>query len=111
MIMGIDKVVVGDLVYCKENHTETAAVQNSEEYEDEDCGDANSYDSCHLEEMCKLGLPTERNKLVKAVTAEDVLSGNFTIDDVVLPLPGSRVLYPANDIAEVYNDLATKVLY
>ncbi|KAL4035777.1 hypothetical protein IC575_004484 [Cucumis melo] len=105
---GIDKVVVGDLVYCKENHTETAAVQNSEEYEDEDCGDANSYDSCHLEEMCKLGLPTERNKLVKAVTAEDVLSGNFTIDDVVLPLPGSRVLYPANDIAEVYNDLATK---
>ncbi|KAA0065710.1 pseudouridylate synthase 7-like protein isoform X2 [Cucumis melo var. makuwa] len=43
-----------------------------------------------------------------AVTAEDVLSGNFTIDDVVLPLPGSRVLYPANDIAEVYNDLATK---
>lgn len=58
-------MVVGDLVYCKENHTETAAVQNSEEYEDEDCGDANSYDSCHLEEMCKLGLPTERNKLVK----------------------------------------------
>ncbi|KAE8637486.1 hypothetical protein CSA_016968 [Cucumis sativus] len=105
---GIDKVVVGDLVYCKENHTETAAVQNSEEYEDEDCGDANSYDSCHLEEVCKLGLPTERHKLVKAVTAGDVLSGNFTIDDVVLPLPGSRVLYPTNDIAEVYNDLATK---
>ncbi|KAE8653624.1 hypothetical protein Csa_007328 [Cucumis sativus] len=98
---GIDKVVVGDLVYCKENHTETAAVQNSEEYEDEDCGDANSYDSCHLEEVCKLGLPTERHKLVKAVTAGDVLSGNFTIDDVVLPLPGSRVLYPTNDIAEV----------
>lgn len=58
-------MVVGDLVYCKENHTETAAVQNSEEYVDEDCGDANSYDSCHLEEMCKLDLPTERNKLVK----------------------------------------------
>ncbi|XP_038878533.1 pseudouridylate synthase 7 homolog isoform X3 [Benincasa hispida] len=62
---GIDKVVVGDLVYCKENHTETAAVQNFEEYENEDCGDANSYDSCHLEEMCKLDPPTERNKLVK----------------------------------------------
>ncbi|KAL0545157.1 hypothetical protein IC582_020303 [Cucumis melo] len=45
------------------------------------------------------------------VTAEDVLSGNFTIDDVVLPLPGSRVLYPANDIAEVYNDLATKGIF
>ncbi|XP_022159173.1 pseudouridylate synthase 7 homolog [Momordica charantia] len=104
---GIDKVVVGDLVYCKENHTETPAVQISE-YEDEDCGDTNSYDSCHLEEMCKLDLPTERNKLVKAVTAEDILSGIFTIDDVILPLPGSRVIYPTNDIAKVYHDLATK---
>ncbi|XP_023002005.1 multisubstrate pseudouridine synthase 7 isoform X1 [Cucurbita maxima] len=105
---GIDKVVVGDLVYCKENHTATAAVQKSEENVDEDCGDANTYDSCHLEEICTLDLPTERNKHVKAVSAEDVQSGNFTIDDVVLPLPGSRVIYPTNDIAEVYHDLAAK---
>lgn len=64
-VTGIDKVVVGDLVYCKENHTATAAVQKSEENVDEDCGDANTYDSCHLEEICTLDLPTERNKLVK----------------------------------------------
>nr|POE81983.1 multisubstrate pseudouridine synthase 7 [Quercus suber] len=46
--------------------------------------------------------------VVMVVTAEDIHTGNYTIDDVVLPMPGSRVIYPSNDIANVFHDLAKK---
>ncbi|KAJ0982515.1 hypothetical protein J5N97_010770 [Dioscorea zingiberensis] len=38
----------------------------------------------------------------------NLLAGRFAFDDVVLPLPGSRVLYPGNDIADVYHEIAKK---
>lgn len=43
---------------------------------------------------------------VHIVTEEEVRNGTFSIEDVVLPLPGSRTLFPANDIAEVYHRIA-----
>ncbi|KAH7543682.1 hypothetical protein FEM48_Zijuj02G0211100 [Ziziphus jujuba var. spinosa] len=101
-----DKVVLGDLVYCKENDTEKVREVVNAEYEDEDCNDA--FDSHDLDEISTTDIPNERTNLVKAVSAEDILNGGYTIDDVVLPLPGSRVIFPANDIAEVYHDLAKK---
>ncbi|XP_015875444.2 multisubstrate pseudouridine synthase 7 isoform X1 [Ziziphus jujuba] len=103
---GTDKVVLGDLVYCKENDTEKVREVVNAEYEDEDCNDA--FDSHDLDEISTTDIPNERTNLVKAVSAEDILNGGYTIDDVVLPLPGSRVIFPANDIAEVYHDLAKK---
>lgn len=39
---------------------------------------------------------------------EDLREGSYTFEDVVLPLPGSRIIYPANDIADVYHDTAKK---
>ncbi|CAH1427925.1 unnamed protein product [Lactuca virosa] len=45
---------------------------------------------------------------VKVVNKEDILSGNYTVSDVVLPLPGSRVIFPNNDIQQYYQDLADK---
>uniref|UniRef100_A0A2N9EI18 TRUD domain-containing protein n=1 Tax=Fagus sylvatica TaxID=28930 RepID=A0A2N9EI18_FAGSY len=45
---------------------------------------------------------------LRVVTEEDILTGNYTIEDVVLPLPGSRVIYPSNDIANVFHELAKK---
>ncbi|XP_011621650.1 multisubstrate pseudouridine synthase 7 isoform X1 [Amborella trichopoda] len=100
---GIDKVVVGDLVYFKGIGPVTNTGDLQTECESNTCD----------EEFELSGLPdTERNgeniQSVKIVDAEDINSGNYTIDDVILPLPGSRSLYPKNDVAGVYHDLAKK---
>nr|XP_023913146.1 multisubstrate pseudouridine synthase 7 [Quercus suber] len=102
---GTEQVVLGDLVYCKGDNTENVS-GGMPECEDDSYNDAD--DSNHLDEISGTDLPEERNNLVKVVTAEDIHTGNYTIDDVVLPMPGSRVIYPSNDIANVFHDLAKK---
>ncbi|KAL2345777.1 hypothetical protein Fmac_007062 [Flemingia macrophylla] len=98
------ELVLGDLVYCKENSTGKVTKLVGSEYT-EDCGD--NYDSNNEDEV--LGdVHEEINSDVKAVDAEDLNSGCYTIDDVILPMPGSRVNYPTNHIANVYEDLAKK---
>lgn len=103
---GTDRVVLGDLVYCKGNETEKVSEVVSSECVDENGND--TLDPIDLDDISGTNLPEERLNLVKAVTAEDILSGNYTIDDVVLPMPGSRVIFPENDIAHVFHDLAKK---
>ncbi|KAF6175045.1 hypothetical protein GIB67_039593 [Kingdonia uniflora] len=109
---GIDQVVAGDLVYCKDVPPEILA-DAVDEFEDDICKEIE--DCGVLAEVSEVALPEEKyntllNKLsaYQAVNAEDLLRGDYTIDDVILPLPGFRVLYPANDTAEVYHDLAKK---
>ncbi|URD96626.1 tRNA pseudouridine synthase D (TruD) [Musa troglodytarum] len=48
-------------------------------------------------------------KADRVVDSEDLLKGLYTFEDVVLPLPGSKILYPENDIAGVYHDIAKKL--
>ncbi|XP_021817485.1 multisubstrate pseudouridine synthase 7 isoform X2 [Prunus avium] len=103
---GTDRVVLGDLVYCKGNEIEKVSEVVSSECVDENGND--TLDPIDLDDISGTNLPEERLNLVKAVTAEDILSGNYTIDDVVLPMPGSRVIFPENDIADVFHDLAKK---
>ncbi|KAF8388099.1 hypothetical protein HHK36_026765 [Tetracentron sinense] len=103
---GIDHVVPGDLVYSKGGSTERLIKAVITESRDNSCNE--TYDCSDLDEISGTALPQEKDNPVKAVNAEDILTGEYTIDDVVLPLPGSRVLYPMNDIAEVYHDLAKK---
>lgn len=42
------------------------------------------------------------------MNAEDLDSRCYTIEDIVLPMPGSRVDFPSNDVAKVYHHLADK---
>ncbi|KAH9688053.1 TRUD domain-containing protein [Citrus sinensis] len=103
---GTEHVVVGDLVFCKGDDTEKELGCVNPEFEYESSNDAD--DSSHLDEVPETDHPDGRHNLVKTVTAADINSGKYTIDDVVLPLPGSRVIYPMNDVAEVYHHLAEK---
>ncbi|XP_007030612.2 PREDICTED: multisubstrate pseudouridine synthase 7 isoform X2 [Theobroma cacao] len=102
---GSNEVVLGDLVYCKGNDAEKVKVVPSE-HEDNNFEDA--YDCSQLDEISGTDLPEGKNNLVKAITAADISTGNYTIEDVVLPMPGSRIIYPVNDIANVYHDMAKK---
>ena len=49
---------------------------------------------------------TSSSQEVKQLTEEDIASGNYTIHDVIMPLPGWNIDYPAGDIGELY----TKIL-
>ncbi|CAI8615545.1 unnamed protein product [Vicia faba] len=101
---GTEQVVLGDLVYCKENASEKVAEIVGLDSGD-DCGD--SYDTNNEDEVSG-DIHDNRNSIVKVVNAEDLNSKCYTIDDVVLPMPGSRSIYPTNDIVKVYNDLTNK---
>ncbi|KAA8544958.1 hypothetical protein F0562_019647 [Nyssa sinensis] len=104
---GIDQVVLGDLVYDKaECSTEKVIGASNSEFEDDESID--TYGCSQLDEISEADFPKERSNSVKAVDEEDLAAGNYTIDDVILPLPGSRVIYPLNDIGKVYHDLAKK---
>ncbi|KAJ1413903.1 Pseudouridine synthase, TruD [Sesbania bispinosa] len=98
------KLVLGDLVYCKENPSgkNTGLVGSKC---DDNCGDRHDSNS---EDEVSGDTDEERYGDVKVVNAEDLNSGCYTIDDIILPMPGSRVIYPTNDIAEVYHHLANK---
>ncbi|XP_022719177.1 multisubstrate pseudouridine synthase 7-like [Durio zibethinus] len=102
---GSNEVVLGDLVYGKGDDAEKVKVVPSE-YEDNSFEDA--YDCSQLDEISGKDLPEEKIKLVKVITASDISTGNYTIENVVLPMPGSRIIYPMNDIADVYHDMAKK---
>ncbi|KAM7272775.1 hypothetical protein ACFE04_027438 [Oxalis oulophora] len=102
---GHDKVMLGDLVYCKGDDTEKLTVVPKPTTEDDTTDD--TFD-CSLDEIPVADVPEEKITLVKALTAEDIQSGMYSIDDVVLPMPGGRTIFPTNDIAKVYHDLANK---
>lgn len=48
--------------------------------------------------------PEDRFTRARALTKDEAESGTYTIFDVVLPTPGYDVLYPANELAEFYED-------
>ncbi|XAR63613.1 tRNA pseudouridine(13) synthase [Bertholletia excelsa] len=102
---GIQQIVLGDLVCCRGECTEVAAAGNSEN--EADSGN-DGLESSQLDDISETALPEERISSVKAIDEEDLVAGHYTIDDVILPLPGSRIIYPMNDIGKVYHDLAKK---
>ncbi|XP_056166042.1 multisubstrate pseudouridine synthase 7 isoform X2 [Syzygium oleosum] len=102
---GSDQVVVGDIVH-HEGHDDENVAEVVSECGNDDSSDA--FDHVHLDETSEMDLRAEGHPLVKALTSEDIASGRYSLDDIVLPLPGSRVIYPNNDVADIYHDLAKK---
>lgn len=51
----------------------------------------------------RVGTMTE--DCITVVTADDVVSNKYSIEDIVIPLPGSSVIMPTNSVAEHYEDL------
>ncbi|KAL6609680.1 hypothetical protein ACP70R_039649 [Stipagrostis hirtigluma subsp. patula] len=98
---GISQVVEGDLVYNKECTPGEAASVDTSEADGADTGSSEI-------DLCSEAQPEEAIHSVKKVDSEDLLKGTYTFDDVVLPLPGSQALFPGNEIADIYHEMARK---
>lgn len=67
-VAGTDRVVVGDLVYCKGNETEKVTGIVSSECVDENVNDENcddTFDPSHLDDISHSNVPEARVDLVK----------------------------------------------
>lgn len=97
------KVCEGDLVYSNDDDNVATEVIDDETaiVEDDDADDANG-------ESNQVVTDQQRTSEVKIVTKADIDSNSYTIFDVILPLPGHDVLYPANECAEWYKDRLAK---
>ncbi|KAF8038939.1 hypothetical protein BT93_B1482 [Corymbia citriodora subsp. variegata] len=102
---GSDQVVIGDIVH-HQGHDDENVVEVVSECGNDDSSDP--FDNVCLDETSEMDLPAEGHSLVKVLTSEDIASGRYSLENIVLPLPGSRVIYPNNDVADIYHDLAKK---
>ncbi|CAL9219613.1 unnamed protein product [Arabidopsis halleri] len=102
---GTSQVVLGDLVSTKVNAEKRMVDSLTSEHNE---SSEEALDCDHVDDTAVVDLPAERSDLVKVVSIEDLEAGTYLTSDIVLPLPGSRVIYPSNDIAEIYHDLAKK---
>ncbi|CAH2055083.1 unnamed protein product, partial [Thlaspi arvense] len=102
---GTNQVVVGDLVSTKVDDAKRIVSSLTSEHKE---NNEEALDCDQLDDTAVVDLPGERSDLVKVVDIEDMKAGTYSTSDIVLPLPGSRVIYPSNDIAEIFHDLAKK---
>ncbi|KAL9290328.1 putative tRNA pseudouridine(13) synthase [Arabidopsis thaliana] len=103
---GTSQVVLGDLVSTKVDAAKRMVDSLTSEHNE---SSEEALDCDQVDDTAVVDLPAERSDLVKVVSIEDLEAGTYSTSDIVLPLPGSRVIYPSNDIAEIYHDLAKKV--
>ncbi|VAH80527.1 unnamed protein product [Triticum turgidum subsp. durum] len=97
---GLSGVIEGDLVYKKECLGEGTVTHASK----------NNDDHTNASEMDIFAetLPEEMIQSVKIADSEDLLKAVYTLEDVVLPLPGSETLFPGNEVAGIYHEIANK---
>lgn len=87
------KLIVGDLVYRNKDEIDADIYLS----EDNEMDKEEAADTSEKETIFK--------KQVRALTEEDINSGNYNLFDVVLPLPGYDITYPNNNISQWYEDI------
>ncbi|KAG0224344.1 multisubstrate pseudouridine synthase 7 [Actinomortierella wolfii] len=97
---GSDKPVVGDLV--AEGGREAIEMDEDEDDQGEDGGDGNSNAKSNNDQSGRRREPGGGVR-AKVLTEADV--DQYTIFDVIMPLPGTEVVYPTHAIGDRYREL------
>lgn len=107
-LFGAKTPVEGDLVYADDSADEVEAAADDEpavegEVESAPPTDAaSSTDAASANPQLAHFIATSKVPKVRALTAADIAANKHTIYDVVLPMPGFAVQYPAGELGEVY---------
>ncbi|XP_047949456.1 multisubstrate pseudouridine synthase 7-like [Salvia hispanica] len=75
---GMHQVVLGDLVYCKEEDNDKETLTSPLECED-DTGDDDTHFDCNLEDIPVADLSEEKNASVKVITEEDIAAESILL--------------------------------
>lgn len=92
------KVIRGDLVLIDEHKEKSESANKLEEI------DAEGEVIVHPADDDRAGTIEDNFTRAKALTEEEAGSGEYSIFDVVLPTPGFDILYPPNEMSDVYKD-------
>lgn len=92
-------VVPGDLVLV--TAADQAAAQGAEDAEDDE-------ETLHLKGNRDGDSDDDFRQKARALTQEDVDSGRYTIFDIVLPVPGSDIIYPDNEVGHFFKEFMGK---
>lgn len=92
------KLIEGDLVLIEEHKEKSNDASKPEEF------DADGETIVHPADDDRAYNTEDIFARARALTPDEVNGGIYSIFDIVLPLPGFDILYPANDIAEFYKD-------
>lgn len=116
---GAERVVAGDLVLLQDDAARAAARNRGASRQRHEDGPAGAADAgsgegqaapeaaaAEDDEAAAAEEAAAAAAEVHVVTAEEAEAGWYSIDDVVLPLPGSETVYPQHATAEVYQQLA-----
>lgn len=94
-----DKVVEGDLVLVKEHR-----LDEPKPYDHTDTVDEDGEPVIVPQTDDRATAVDDMFERARTLTAEEASSGKYTLSDIVLPLPGFDVLYPANAMTDFYKD-------
>lgn len=92
------KIIEGDLVLVEEHKEKSESANQLEET------DADGEAIVHPADDDRAGSIEDNFTRARALTKEEADCGDYTIFDVVLPTPGFDILYPANDMSDVYKN-------
>ena len=92
------KVIEGDLVLDEKYNEKSEAASKPEEI------DADGEAIVRPADDDRAGNVEDHFARARALTTEEAESGDYSIFDVVLPTPGFDIIYPANDMLDVYKN-------